>query len=297
MLERLKFDRALDGWMMHHRNRGVPHHMHRHAELELNLVARGCATYLMSDRRRIDLRRDTLIWLFPRQDHILINQTDDFEMWVVVFRPAMVRRWTRPQAARVLSHPSPAGNFSRRLKLVDASRLGSLLGDLAGAMAQLPQWPRFNAGLPYALLSAWWAFLDAEGSDDSGGRLVHEAVEAAARIVRDEPEPCGIDVLARRCGTSPSHLSRMFKRQTGIALVSYRQKMCLERFLKIYRGGEERNMMQAALQAGFGSYPQFHRVFKRYMNRSPAEFRREASDQPPANVLKQFADSRALARQ
>jgi AraC-like DNA-binding protein len=32
-------------------------------------------------------------------------------------------------------------------------------------------------------------------------------------------------------------------------------------------------MLDAALEAGFGSYPQFHRVFKRMMGHSPMQFR------------------------
>lgn len=279
MKERLNIDRALDGWMMHYRHSGLMQHMHRHVELEMNLVMRGRATYLMFDRRRIDIDPRTLIWLFPEQDHILINPSADFEMWVVVFRPAMVKRWTRrPEKARILSQNKPAGNFSRRLKSGDALRLDALLIDLVGAMGSSDQSVRFNAGLPYAMLSAWKSFLDADVSPESASRMVHPSVETAARIIRDEAEPCGIDELARRCGTSPSHLSRMFKRQTGVPLVSYRQRMCLERFMKLYHAGTDLNLMQAALDAGFGSYPQFHRVFKQYMNRRPADYRRQILD-------------------
>jgi AraC-like DNA-binding protein len=34
-------------------------------------------------------------------------------------------------------------------------------------------------------------------------------------------------------------------------------------------------MLDAALEAGFGSYPQFHRIFKRVMGRSPGKYRRQ----------------------
>jgi AraC-like DNA-binding protein len=33
-------------------------------------------------------------------------------------------------------------------------------------------------------------------------------------------------------------------------------------------------MLDAALEAGFGSYPQFHRVFKRVIGCSPGSYRR-----------------------
>jgi methylphosphotriester-DNA--protein-cysteine methyltransferase len=283
---------------MYYRHNGRVHHMHRHSELEMNLVTRGRATYLMFDGRRTDIASQTMLWLFPEQDHILINPSHDFEMWVVVFRPTMVRRWThRVEEYRVLSHPKPPKNFSRRLNSAVASRLDALLQELASAMSRPGEQQRFNSGLTYAMLSAWRAFLDAEESPDADERIIHPAVEMAARIVRDEVEPCGIDELAQRCGTSTSHLSRMFKRQTGVTLVNYRQKMCVERFLRNYHPRSDLNMLQSALDAGFGSYPQFHRIFKQHMKRSPAEYRREILDQPPAKALKQRPDSRALARQ
>ena len=59
--------------------------MHSHAELEFNLVLRGRAAYVVDDAR-YDLGRGSSIWLFPAQQHLLINQSPDFEMWIAVFR-------------------------------------------------------------------------------------------------------------------------------------------------------------------------------------------------------------------
>jgi len=41
-----------------------------------------------------------------------------------------------------------------------------------------------------------------------------------------------------------------------------------------YGSGNRWNMTQAALASGFGSYAQFHRVFKRHFGFGPAEYRR-----------------------
>ena len=83
--------------------------------------------------------------------------------------------------------------------------------------------------------------------------------------------------LARQAGLSPSRLSRLFRAQTGVSLVEYRNQQRLERFLRLYRQGRRWSMLAAALTAGFGSYPQFHRVFKRLMGSGPAEYRRKVS--------------------
>jgi AraC-like DNA-binding protein len=50
----------------------------------------------------------------------------------------------------------------------------------------------------------------------------------------------------------------------------------MQRFLDHYEVSSERKkstLLEAALSAGFGSYPQFHRVFRQVTGCSPAEYR------------------------
>jgi AraC-like DNA-binding protein len=83
-----------------------------------------------------------------------------------------------------------------------------------------------------------------------------------------------VDELARRSGLSSTRLSRLFKQQTGVALVDFRNRQRIERYLQLYGTGQRMTMLDAALEAGFGSYPQFHRVFKRVTGRSPGSHRK-----------------------
>jgi AraC-like DNA-binding protein len=90
--------------------------------------------------------------------------------------------------------------------------------------------------------------------------------------------------LARELGISPGHLARSFKAEMGLSLVEYRNRLRIERFLRhIDHGGG--NLLDAALQAGFGSYAQFHRVFRRFIGATPREYltghRERTSSIPP----------------
>ncbi|MGH7992300.1 MAG: helix-turn-helix domain-containing protein, partial [Limisphaerales bacterium] len=62
--------------------------------------------------------------------------------------------------------------------------------------------------------------------------------------------------------------------QTGVALADFRNRQRIERFLQLYGTGQRLTMLNAALAAGFGSYPQFHRVFKRVLGCSPGHYRK-----------------------
>lgn len=79
-----------------------------------------------------------------------------------------------------------------------------------------------------------------------------------------------VEAVARYAGLSRSQLSRLFKKQTGYTLVEYRWKIQLERFLVLY--GNNRNLLEAALDVGFGSYPQFYRVFQQRFGCGPREY-------------------------
>jgi AraC-like DNA-binding protein len=272
MKENLHIAPGSDGWARFFRFSGYVHHMHRHTELEINLVTRGRGTYLLADQR-YEIRRGSQLWLFPGQEYVLVNPSRDFETWIAVFRPEVVQRVAVQSESRVLGEQSPRGHFIRQIATDHLMRLASLFDEIAGV--ESGDQARHNAGLAYLLLTAWSIHLRSD--ELAAERELHPAVEAAVRLLRDETEAMNLEQLSERCGLSPSRLSRIFKEQTGISLVNYRQKACLERFLKMYGHGRKTNMLACALDVGFGSYPQFHRVFKQYMNRSPAEYRREIS--------------------
>jgi AraC-like DNA-binding protein len=266
MSEDLGLRPGVDGHVGHHLAADGPPRGHRHAELELNLVARGTASYLLGERR-YELTPGTLTWLFPHQDHVLVDESDDHELWWAVFRPRLVSG--AATAAPPLVERDPAGQFSRRLAPPRAARLGALLREL---QADDDDDALLNAGLAYLLLSAWRAFLESE--DLVTGVDVHPAVETVARLLRADPEAGGLDALARTAGLSPSHLSRTFKAQTGVSITRFRNQRRLERFMALYGSGRRTTALAAALEAGFGSYAQFYRVLHAETGRSPTALRR-----------------------
>src|SRR5688572_19838737 len=170
MTEDLGLRRGVDGRVGHHLAADGPPRAHRHAELELNLVVRGTATYLLGERR-YQLTPRALTWLFPGQDHVLVDESADHELWWAVFRPGLVSRAATPPPALPLLERDPIGQFSRRLDARRAGRLGALLRELRDA--EPVDDALFNAGLPYLLLSAWRAFLESE--DLVAGVDVHPA--------------------------------------------------------------------------------------------------------------------------
>jgi AraC-like DNA-binding protein len=134
--------------------------------------------------------------------------------------------------------------------------LGKLLGNVIDVLRQgaatLP-WRPLLAGLPHV-------------GDDGHDSLIISVV----RLLHQDPA-LESGKLARRFRVSSSKLTHAFKEQVGVSLTEYRNRLRLERFLLLVeRGGG--NLLQAALDAGFGSYAQFHRVFRAMLGATPKEY-------------------------
>ena len=266
MRRNLGLPRPWDGDLWHYANLGRTHEMHRHSELEFNLVIRGTGVYLLGSRR-YQIRAGDLLWLFPAQEHVLVRQTVDFEMWVGVVKPRAVRRIASDRQTEVLLQADPSGEFCRRLRQEDSARLQGLFSEVSLGRDQ-PAY--YNAGLAYALLRAWQLYQQAPEVPNAD---VHPAVEKAAQLLRSESRRLALPELAQQSGLSAARLSRLFRQQTGVTLVAFRNRQRIESFLRLYGGGQRMKILEAALQAGFGSYPQFHRVFTRMVGCSPRRYR------------------------
>ena len=108
------------------------------------------------------------------------------------------------------------------------------------------------------------------GTPSLRAKSLPEDVARAMRRVCEDPS-VETRTLARSAHVTPRVLAKHFRDQVGVPLVDYRNRVRVERFLGfVERGGG--NLLRAALDAGFGSYAQFHRVFRRTLGVTPREY-------------------------
>jgi AraC-like DNA-binding protein len=103
----------------------------------------------------------------------------------------------------------------------------------------------------------------------SDERRAHPLVTAAIEMLSKDPSLGGKEV-ASQLDISLSRLARVFKVEMGMSLVAYRNRLRLDRFMTLVDRGDS-NLLEAALAAGFGSYAQFHRVFRALRRKTPRE--------------------------
>jgi len=239
---------------------------HVHDEFEVNLVTSGRGTYLVAGERKV-LRPRSLIWLFPEQEHILLDFTRDFTMWILVLSP----EFTEQMVPRIpiLAERDPGSVLMRPLPSKCVRLLDQIAQELSTGFQPLDC---HELGLAWWLASAWNAY---EHGDSQDAGSLHSAVARAMALLREDPSK-NLKTLAQETRISPSQLSRLFKRQAGVSITDFRNSLRLDAFVDRCYGARDSAMFAIARDAGFGSYAQFSRVFRRQMGCSPETYYRLA---------------------
>jgi AraC-like DNA-binding protein len=144
----------------------------------------------------------------------------------------------------------------------DAALSGSAVdASKQGAIAVLAKFVSMECGARCG--SGRWEPLRAPEGPSSLVQRVKEAVDQNLTARGNE--------LAVEFGVSPSYLARAFKREMGVSLVEYRNRRRMDRFWEgIQQHGRVESLKQAAADAGFGSYAQFHRMHKKFAGQAPS---------------------------
>lgn len=119
------------------------------------------------------------------------------------------------------------------------------------------------------LLAPWLTTVAPPGAP-SANTAAQQLVGAAIARLRIDPNE-DRHTMAKALGTTADRLGRVFKAEMSETLPEYRNRLRLERFFSVVdrEGG---NLLRAALDAGFGSYAQFHRVFHQVFHCAPVEY-------------------------
>ena len=298
MIEELKMEENHQGFLFlydakeHQRNMLSPHH---HKELEMNIIIRGSAEYILANQR-YRLAPGHIVWLFPGQEHLLSKTDPNFQMYVVVFKEELLQNILLLKGKySMLAEKNPIGSFCRKVSLSSIEKLKRVCESLSALNIQKEVMPPayyysgqafgfkqnseylhadpvlLNAGLSYLMTVGWHLFIT-EG-DEEKRKTLNPSVEKAVNLLKGLPDKeYSLPALAQECGISTSRLSRLFNEQIGLSIVDYKNKLKLEKFLDCIKNNPDLNISEACYAAGFGSYPQFYKIFRQSFGISPKAY-------------------------
>ena len=97
---------------------------------------------------------------------------------------------------------------------------------------------------------------------------------ASALLATRFAEPLTLPALARRLGTSPFHLARVFRRATGRSLHALRTALRLRAAIEPLLDGGADDLTRLALELGFSSHSHFSAAFRAAFAVPPTRLRR-----------------------
>jgi AraC-like DNA-binding protein len=259
--EMLPISKAAGGIAWLHRGNTYDHPRHRHTALEMNLVASGRGCYEV-DGQRHPLVAGSVLWIRPGEKHYLEERSEDFVMWILAAEASLIDRITTSSRRETLLPEQPSRGLSR---LLPAAELRWLDRELKRSFeCQSPDF--LQAGISYALLGAWEATVATP--ETSPGEVLSAPLQRAVALLEDNPH-WSRDDLAAAVNVAPLRLGRQFRAELGVGFTDYRNRLRLQRFFELRRRGRA-SMLGACLEAGFGSYAQFHRVFTGLVGTAPS---------------------------
>ena len=169
--------------------------------------------------------------------------------------------FTRPGRA-------PSGPFGDTLE--------PLLDSLTRELDERPPAYRVRARslLTDVMLALYRATLTAETASATNGFRVAAVID---HIELNYDDHLDLESLAELMETSPTHLSRVFRREVGVPLFEYINRTRVRKACALLRRTDH-SVTQIALDVGYNNVSFFNRYFRRIMRCSPREYRREVTE-------------------
>jgi len=104
------------------------------------------------------------------------------------------------------------------------------------------------------------------------GQPLHEVDHRIEQVITSIQNTANLNLslseLAKQANLSPSRLTQLFKKQTGLPLRRYRLWHRL--YMTAFKIGQKNSLTEAAFEAGFNDSPHFNRTFRSMLGISPS---------------------------
>ena len=116
-------------------------------------------------------------------------------------------------------------------------------------------------------------------SEEMSDSITHKVYSVTSYIHRHYASELSLESLSREFFISPYYLSHQFRRVTGFSLINYIQitRVRNAQQLLLYT---DMKIADITTQCGFSSFSQFNRVFNKFCQVSPSQFRMDGKIKP-----------------
>lgn len=259
--EELPISKATGGILWRHRGNHYDHPRHSHTALEMNFVISGRGCYEV-DGQQHPLVAGSVLWIRPGERHYLEERSQDFVMWILAAEQTFIEPITTASRRESMLPVRARHGLSRLLPTDETLWLSREIERTFRSSCS----DFLRAGLAYVLLGAWEATAAAPKTEP--GEVLSAPLQRATALLDDNPS-WSREELAEAVDVAPERLGRQFRAELGVGFTEYRNRVRLHKYLELRRIGRN-NILGTCLEAGFGSYAQFHRVHTEHLGIAPS---------------------------
>lgn len=262
---------------------------HWHAQVEVNYIVRGWAHYRMSGHE-VRFQAGELALFWGGLPHQLSDASEDLiyaggHLPLVHFfrlrlpqnvQSRLMQGATLVTRATDASDPLNFERWNRYARSGDPMKSSMAVDELLLRIERV----RFD---PYTLLPGSDAAHSAlDGLDHHSSPIVVRICDFIADNFREEIDSADI---ASAADIHPKYAMNVFKKSTGMTLNDYVNLMRLS-YAQAMLMQDGANVLQVAMESGFGSLSAFNKSFRKIAGMSPTDFRRDVRTRPVAQPVR-----------
>lgn len=260
---------------------------HWHAQVEVNYIVRGWVNYRMCGHQ-VRLNEGDMALFWGGLPHQLDDAADDVVYagghlpLVHFFRLRLPQdiQSKLMQGATLVTQATDASdtlNFARwndYARSGDPMKAGMAVDELLLRIERM----RFD---PFTVIPGHADIANSvEGPDLHSSPIVVRICDFIAENFREEIDSADI---AEAANVHPKYAMNVFKKSTGMTLNDYVNLMRLS-YAQALLMQDDANVLQVAMDSGFGSLSAFNKSFRKIAGMSPTDFRRDVRVRPGAPV-------------
>lgn len=239
---------------------------HHHNDIEINFVERGAVTYLFAGRT-VEVHTGQVLVFWAAVPHRMIaSAPQSYLHWITLPLAWLMQNHGLAEFCRSLLHGVPAPH---RMHDDDPARLRRWEGDLAlGGEHRAVALLEIEARLRRIALQE-------PAAPASSSALPDARAAAMARFIAAHfTEPICVDDVARHASVHAHYAMTIFREAFGVGIVDYVTQHRVAHAQQLLATGDL-NVLDVAMQSGFGSASRFYEAFKQVCGTTPLAYRRE----------------------
>lgn len=250
---------------------------HKHEFYELVYVLGGTAVHDLQGQRKV-LRDGDMYLLEPGQSHGYVGSSAETPVYNIMFLPELLQQRSTLKKEDIFTYLSPFLGKSKS-DLPYVSLTGVLRGMVESELSQLydeyrRRLPGYETIIQGGLARLYIQIARHDACTNKAADRNNQIGRVLSMLRERFSQPLTLRQFSQLCYMSPSTLNYQLKQSTGKTYSETKRELQLEFACRQLRETQD-EIAQIAFDSGFDDISYFYRIFKKHVNCTPVQYRKQ----------------------